>query len=994
MKRFLSIILILTMLVTMFPLYVFAADGDGGYVEVDTPEEFVEILESDGDKNIIVTKDIVFTTRIVYTSSDENNIGLYWITLGNGKKTLNLNGKKVELNAETGVETTMIRVPEGAELIIRDTSGDNSGTLFCYGKMEPTYSEAMGLGMPEYFNGDVKYRNVLEIDGGMVTVDGGTLEAGRSKKMWVMDAKDIYSLKHLVEYALQYGVVGLAIGSRYDGYVWQQVNGDCITVNDGTLMINDGVFLGRGFAKFESYAVEGKFDVELDFERAAALRLLGGNTIINGGTFHGKGNADVFNIEKEAGITIKNANLKTNHLRILLAPCTNLDMYGTYNPWVIGYHEKYGYQYHPASDPGTTGLIADMLDPARHTVESKGEIIPASEWTTRSLGSGWIGNDYSVEDTADFVITHHLSNSDRRNNTRGDDTAKVIDSAAILGTLALGVPLDSRTLELSASNVKAMHVDWYHNGEAAEDDAVVTVGTYQAKITLTSENGYKFTDDTDFAIMGKSVKEKYIEISTNGKRAFIWSDKYDFECGHHLNDDTSIHYDEKRHYLQCTFCGEIYSEEEHNIIKPQTDGDYIRYYCYNCDYYVEKADDGTIKIDAVDLRVAEPVVGEKPDYYLAISTGEGVSATDVNDDATENGIKWTLGGTGRDVKKDDLFASSMWYKAIIKLRIDDGYSLSKDVNDKYSAFVYVNTEEAKYEVDGNILTVYYEYNTPEVKVTNIGVYGIDWPEAGNKPDCTVESEMPGYYGLKEDSGSVTWYEDGEYMDKNDEFEVGKRYSIELYVDAVRIGWDDVAKFNEQVYATVNGVTVRDENVERLNDATVKIKFNFPMVEEYAKFSDVDNSKYYYDAVNWAFENGITMGTSETTFGPEEPCTRGQVVTFLWRAAGSPEPSNKNNPFKDVKENDYFYKPVLWAVENGITAGTSSAEFSPKQNCSSAHIITFLYRAAGIGSDGWYTDAREWAEREGLLNGTGLQVAPDEMCSRGSVVTFLFRMYAK
>ncbi len=94
---------------------------------------------------------------------------------------MNLNGKSVELNAENGVETTMIRVPSGAELIINDTSGDNSGKLFCYGKMETPRTD-MG---PRYFNDAVKYRNVLEIDGGTVTVNGGTLEAGRSKKQWI-----------------------------------------------------------------------------------------------------------------------------------------------------------------------------------------------------------------------------------------------------------------------------------------------------------------------------------------------------------------------------------------------------------------------------------------------------------------------------------------------------------------------------------------------------------------------------------------------------------------------------------------------------------------------------------------------------------------------------------------------------------------------------------------------------------------------------------------
>jgi len=160
------------------------------------------------------------------------------------------------------------------------------------------------------------------------------------------------------------------------------------------------------------------------------------------------------------------------------------------------------------------------------------------------------------------------------------------------------------------------------------------------------------------------------------------------------------------------------------------------------------------------------------------------------------------------------------------------------------------------------------------------------------------------------------------------------------------------------------------------------------------FLDVKDTDYFANAVAWAYNNNVTTGTSETTFGSFDNCTRGQVVTFLWRAAGNPEPTSANNPFADVNSSDYFYKPILWAVEKGITAGTSADTFSPNATCSSAHIITFLYRAAGIGENGWYEDAKNWASEAGLLNGTNISVAPDENCPRGAVVTFLERMYNK
>jgi len=144
------------------------------------------------------------------------------------------------------------------------------------------------------------------------------------------------------------------------------------------------------------------------------------------------------------------------------------------------------------------------------------------------------------------------------------------------------------------------------------------------------------------------------------------------------------------------------------------------------------------------------------------------------------------------------------------------------------------------------------------------------------------------------------------------------------------------------------------------------------------------------AVDWAIIHEITCGMDLTHFGPFLPCTRGQAVTFLWRAAGSPEPGSTENPFTDVSADYFCCKSVLWAVENGITFGVSADTFAPDQPCSTAHMVTFLYRAVGGGEDGWYGEARDWAEGLGLPDGTGLTVEPDEPCSRAAAVTFLHR----
>ena len=169
------------------------------------------------------------------------------------------------------------------------------------------------------------------------------------------------------------------------------------------------------------------------------------------------------------------------------------------------------------------------------------------------------------------------------------------------------------------------------------------------------------------------------------------------------------------------------------------------------------------------------------------------------------------------------------------------------------------------------------------------------------------------------------------------------------------------------------------------------------------FVDVATGSYYEDAVDWAVENGITQGTDDTHFSPDGICTRAQAATFLWRTAGSPKPETRTMPFTDVPAGSYYYDAVLWAVENGITKGTSNTTFSPNMTCTRAQIITFLWRsekspAAGtaslfvdVKSTAYYADAVLWAVKEDITKGTtNTTFSPDADCTRAQIVTFLWR----
>lgn len=173
-----------------------------------------------------------------------------------------------------------------------------------------------------------------------------------------------------------------------------------------------------------------------------------------------------------------------------------------------------------------------------------------------------------------------------------------------------------------------------------------------------------------------------------------------------------------------------------------------------------------------------------------------------------------------------------------------------------------------------------------------------------------------------------------------------------------------------------------------------------------RFVDVPNDKYYYEPVSWAYHHDpqITLGTDADHFAPNSTCTRGQIVTFLWRANGCPQPEKTNCQFVDVKSGSYCYEAVLWAVENNITNGFDATHFSPNEGCTRSQVVTFLWRADGqpgpassscsfkdVKASMFYYSAVLWAVEEGITLGvTDTTFEPDTTCTRGQIVTFLYR----
>ena len=235
--------------------------------------------------------------------------------------------------------------------------------------------------------------------------------------------------------------------------------------------------------------------------------------------------------------------------------------------------------------------------------------------------------------------------------------------------------------------------------------------------------------------------------------------------------------------------------------------------------------------------------------------------------------------------------------------------------------------------------------------------------------------------------------------------------------SVRHGWDQTFTITPDKGYAVAKVLVDGKSVGAVKSYTFKNVAKDHTIEvvfmkangnpQTGVFVDVAEGSYYEEAVDWAVKNGITTGTGNNYFTPDGICTRAQAVTFLWRVAGSPTPKTEAMPFEDVLNGSYYYEAVLWAVENGITVGTSATTFSPELTCSRAHIVTFLWRAANspsaktanpftdVAADAYYIDAVLWAVKHKITVGTTLSTfSPDEGCTRAQIVTFLYRAHSK
>ena len=283
---------------------------------------------------------------------------------------------------------------------------------------------------------------------------------------------------------------------------------------------------------------------------------------------------------------------------------------------------------------------------------------------------------------------------------------------------------------------------------------------------------------------------------------------------------------------------------------------------------------------------------------------------------------------------------------------------------------------------------------------------IDYYELSLPSGATITVDIISYIqwysiSLVDETGDSIWAANNKEYNSNVGFRQDQ-YEIDLEPGTYYLKVDGTGEWGASTtgnYTLWIGTGVPPENPDEENPEEPEEPSGLP-------FTDVRSGDYFYAPVQWAVEKNITSGTSATTFSPNQACTRAQAVMFLWKAAGQPEPTCTSNPFLDVKSSDYYYKAVLWAVENNITSGTSDTTFSPNQSCTRGQIMTFLYKAAGSPSVSGSNPFRDvaygdyfyrpvlWAVRNDITSGTSATAfSPSASCTRGQIVTFLYKHYA-
>lgn len=1015
----LSVLLVLTMM----PAAAFVSNAATlTKVNAGTMDELFSYLSSTNNYDITVTKDLELRKDGSYT---------YWCAV-HGTKALNLNGHSVLLHNNTNVRhSTMFTIATDGDLVIYDTANSSNSWI----RYNAYIDDA----------GTAQNRNVFDVYG-KLTMNGGTIEAGRSKSFY---------------------------SAKYAKTVWKQTFGIGATIRkNGTLTVNAGTIYGRG-RYLDRYA--------------AIVALQGSNVYFNNGSVRAKGGADCFQISQGANVRVALGTFT----------CDTLDAIKIEGSITQGYEKgKVGLgkatqapqaqQYATSSLENSTSLT---LYPTAGKEVVKGRSGTTSGNSIRLLSSNPVLYTTNVTD-ANPVYGYNFRNVDT--STRGisyginyrwmlwqDDTHILADTGYVLSKKEINVMKDFSGVTLEKGKT------YYLRAFYREDLMGAVFAGSNQDISFTVVDDLAAPVITKNLPSGMAVKEGQpvnLQITASGTNLSYRWQLYNssMRAWGNLVNGTGNTFSLSK--VTADMNGRVYRCIVSNSAGSVTS--------QTCTLNVSASDIALSRIDLFDLDT--PVMGQPLDFTAASLT-EGVTVQVIN---------WEI--LAGDELGDIAPAAGMSVDAVVNIHLADGYTFANPCTAYLDGRKQLSSSAAT-ATDKEVSFSFDVAAPPEGAVIDVAYLDFEHgkePAVGSTPEYVVVREIPAYddsfnRDVRYTDKNDTWYrEDGTKMPFTEAFQAGKSYTVETtLVPNSEFGW----KFTEASKAELNGepmdvqlsgqnlivrktysladdstaepmavdsvtlnkttasvqvgktvtltATVKPDNA---TDKTVTWSTSDKSVATVSKgkvtgvkagtatitakaggksatckvtvtsssaaanpFVDVKDTDFFYEPVLWAVNHNpqITNGTDATHFSPNNTCTRAQVVTFMWRAAGEPTPSLTHNQFKDVKSSDYFYKAVLWAVENSITTGTSPDTFSPNDPCQRCQVVTFLWRWRGnqkpegssnpfvdIDSGAYYYNAVLWAvnhKPEQITAGTdATHFSPANPCTRGQIVTFLYREQKK
>ena len=861
----------------------------------------------------------------------------FWCTI-KGTKWIDMNGHSISISNDNSREySTLFHVPEGADLTVYDSTKSGKGNIHFDGYINDS--------------GSYRDRSIFEVDG-ILTLTGVTVEAGRSKSFY---------------------------DAAHARTVYKQIFGAAVSANKGSMVfVTASTLYGRG----NNYTTI----VAPSYGRNAGIKAFSGSTVyFNDGQIKAKGGANCFNIYGDATVDVLNGTFTCDKLDAI--KCDGKTTNGIGRGRVGLSVDDVGNYATVASRSPASGNLRDTtsltIAPAGNgdgtfTAKSGDQVQENGVTVNRLLAS-------KPEAALDIFLKNSMGYYFHEVNpaTLGVDyvrnyTMKLYQNGSLVkskGPFSTSLrtfnvnqifdgftPVKNTTYKLVCEFDQVLNNKVHATGRSSDfyfkvvDDVALPVITSQSPSDIYYDEGNTVNIQINATGTGLEYTWQYLDGN-------YWKTMPDKTSSLKL-ENVPASWDGRAYKCAVSNSrGITYSEKMTLHLK-------------------------TKKIEKIDLAIDAPIHGVPLDFTAETST-PGCKVVKV---------EWNV-LMGDDLTPGATPLSGQTLYANIYVQ-ENGAQFA----DNAAAYVGTTKHSTKSYPASNQLRFGFSYT---VKPSPSGDAAIDtvWmqvpePAVGSKPGyLTIINDGP--YSdafardVRCDYGSTEWYCDGQKMSTSDTFQAGKVYKAQCTLTP-RKGW----AFTGGSRAEVNG-ELMDSKASGTNLVVSK---TYVMDEESDPsgktnpFVDVYESDEYYDAVMWAYYSDpqITNGMDATHFGPKLTVTRGQCVAFLWRSMGCPEPSSSYNPFVDVPEWQYYYKPVLWAVEKGITKGTTATTFDPDATLSTQHIVTFLYRTKNPGMDGWDGDAAQWACQPyaGRPFGVDIEVNNWTPCPRCDVVLFLYRSAAK